>query len=379
MSTAETLPGNYWPPVLDLLAHPLGHDSTVTAHPVNADPFTLPVTAGSLQVSFSEDWAPFAQVELSLPAADPDLLELLDPRKNCRLSVAAGYIYPDGQRDVLPLADVGLRERPVTRPDDLVRLKAAGDEARAQDYRLMWNAAFPRTGINEAVRWLLGFALAPDKPTLRSDYPDGWQASALDEIDAEPGTDVWSILDDIAARGSVRIWCDEKRVWRIGPRSAWAAESVLDLTVGENGTLIRTDSGLSRETWYNAAVLRYRWKNAAGDDVTRYGRARVTGGEFSVQEVGARVYSEDIDRPVSQAAADAAAASRVKILSTRGRSLELQAGAAYWIRPGDAVRVQLPTGPAEKHLVQSVKFRPHEGLMDLVTRQPQNAQITYGE
>lgn len=376
---ADLFPGNYDPRVLGLLEGPLGHRCTVTAHPVNADPFTLDVETGSLKVAFSEDWAPFAQVDLSLPAADPDVLDLLDPRKNCRISVAAGYVYPGGQQDLQPLADVGLRERPVQRPADVVDLKAASDEARAQDYRLMWNAAFPRTGINEAVRWLLGFALAPDKPVLRSDYRDGWQASALDEIDAEPGTDVWSILDDIAARGEVRIWCDEERVWRIGPRSAWASDTSLELTVGENGTLIRTDSGLSRETWYNAAVLRYRWRNAAGDDVTRYGRARVTGGEYSVQEVGARVYSEEIERPVSQAAADAAAASRVKILSTRGRSLSLTAGAAYWLRPGHTVRVQLPTGPAEKHLVQSVTFQPHEGLMDLVTRQPQNAQITYGE
>lgn len=376
----DLFPGDYWPPLLELISGPLGHLSTVTAHPIDADPFELDFVPDSLQVTFSEDWAPYAQVDVSVPAdGDGEALGLLDPRKNCRLSVSAGYVYPDGHKDLLPLADVALRERPVVRPADLVNLKAASDEARAQDYRLMWNGAFPRTGINEAVAWLLGFALAPAVPVIRSDYGARALAAGLDEIEAAIGDDVWAVLDDVAARTGVRIWCDETNVWRISARPESAGYTSLELTVGTEGTIITSESGLSRETWYNAAVLAYRWTDAANVEHIRYGRAQSMTGPYSVPEVGAKVYHEEITRPVSQAAANRAAESRLRNLLTRGRSLSLTAGAAYWVRPGMTAKVTLPTGEPEKHLVQSVTFRPHLGLMDLVTRQPHNTTITNGE
>lgn len=375
----DLFPGDYWPPLLELLPHPLGHLSTVTAHPLKGPAVPLAVRRDSLEVTFSEDWAPFAQIKCELPADTDAPLDLLDPRLNCRLSVAAGYAYPNGREEVLPLADVGLRERPVRRPDDVVALTAASDEARAQDYRIMHTAAFPRTGVNEAVRWLLGFALAPDVPVLVSDFADGTKAAGLAEIEAGIGDDVWSILDDVAARAGVRIWCDETRTWRIANRPANAGLTSLELTVGKDGTILKSETRLTREEWFNAAVLRYRWKTVAGVEQVRHGRALVSSGPHAVQTVGAKVYFDEIERPVSQSAADAAAASKLRTLTSRGRSLHLTAGAAYWLRPNHTIRVQLPTGAPEKHLVQSVTFRPHTGDMDIVTRQPQNVTITNGE
>lgn len=380
MTSAELLPFPYWAPVRELLPHPLGHVSTVIAHPKGSAPVPLKVLKDSLKVTFSEDWAPYAQVELSLPADTAAPLDALDPRQNCRLSISAGYLYPAGvEADIHPLADVALRERPVRRPDDVVILKAASDEARAQDYRIMHTGAFPRSGVNEAVRWLLGFALAPDVPVLYSDFADGAKASGLAEIEAGIGDDVWSILDDVAARSGVRIWCDETRVWRISARPEYSGATSLEVAVGTNGTILTSESGLSREPWYNAAVLTYRWTDAANTEHIRHGRALVMEGDYSVPEVGAKVYHEEINRPVSQAAADRAAESRLRNLVTRGRSLTLTVGAAYWLRPGQTVRVKLPTGTADKHLVQSVSFTPHNGLMELVTRQPLNVKISNGE
>lgn len=376
---SDLLPGDYWPPVLELLPHPLGHVSTVTAHPTDADPFLLEVEAGSLSVQFSEDWSPFAQVRLDLPAMDLDRVESLDPRKNCRLEVSAGYVYPGGREEVLPLADVVLRERPISRPADLVSLTASSDEALAQDNRIMFPAAPPRTGINETVAWLLNQALAPARPVLSSDYAPGSAVSALADLEVELADDYWAVLDDVAARTGTRIWCDETRTWRIQARPEAAGPTSLDLTVGKNGTIITSESGLSREEWYNAVLIRYRWRDAAGNEQERVGRARAWEGPYSVPEVGAKVYAESVSRPVSQAGADAAAASRLRTLFSRGRSLSLTAGAAYWLRPGHTVRVTLATGPTEDHLVQSVTFHPHAGTMDIKTRQPNTLTITNGE
>lgn len=376
----DLLPGGYYPPVLELLPHPLRHLYSVTVVPAAADPFDLTVEHGSLSVTFSEDWAPFAQVEFQSPVTDADVLDLMDPRTNCRVLVHAGYEYPGGREDVLPLADVGLRERPVSRPANLMTVRAASDEARAQDYRLMWSGNLNRSGVNEAAEWLLRFALAPETPVIRSDFPAGSKAAALADMEADIGDDAWSLLDDVAARAGVRIWCDENRVWRIEARAERTSWTSLDLTVGAAGTVVTSDSSLTREEWYNAAVLRYRWQDAARNEYVRIGRARVEdGGPYSVTEVGAKVYFEERERPASQAGADAAAVSRLRTLVTRGRSLSLTAGAAYWLRPGHTVRVKLKTGNWTNHLVQSVKFRPHEGLMDLVTRLPENVNIRSGE
>lgn len=375
----DLLPGDYWPPVLELLPHPLGHISTVTAHPTDADPFELKVEPESLSIQFSEDWSPFAQVSLEVPAADLDRIESLDPRKNCRLKVSAGYIYPGGRRDLQPLADVVLRERPISRPADVVDLKASSDEIRAQDNRIMFQASPPRTGVNETVTWLLGQALAPDRPALVSDYGPGARAAALADLEVDLGDDYWSLLDDVAARTGTRIWCDETRTWRIQARPEAAGFTSLELTVGRDGTIITSQSGLSRDEWFNAVLMRYTWQDAARNEYVRIGRARIWDGPYSVPEIGAKVHFEDVSRPASQAGADAAAASRLRNLFSRGRSLSLRAGAAYWLRPGMTIRVQLPTGAAEKHLVQSVTFHPHQGLMDLVTRQPVNANISNGE
>lgn len=375
----DLLPLPYLGQAVDLLPLPLTHLAAVTAHPTDADPFPLDYVPDTLRVTFAENWAPYAQVELSLPVPSEAVMGLLDPRKNCRLSITAGYEYPDGRQDVHPLAEVGLRERLVGRPANLVTLKAASDEARTQDYRIMWHANFPRTGINEAVSWLLAYALAPSAPVLVSPVPDGSLAGQIAEIEAGPGDDVWSILDDIAARTGSRIWCNEAGIWHLSARTDDAGPTALDLTVGKNGTIITSDASLSRESWYNAALLRYRWTDAGNTERIVYGRARANTGPYSVHEAGSKTYFEEIERPATQAGADRAAESRLRNLFTRGRALTLRAAAAYWLRPGMTISVQLPTGEPELHLVQSVTFNPHLGVMDVSTRQPLSSTITNGE
>lgn len=371
----------YTPDVADLITGPLRHEVSVSVAPRGKAPIALDVLDGNsaVEVTFSEDWAPYVQARVSVPVPDVETLDQLDPRLNCRVLINVGYTYPDNRREMFELANLGLRTRPVTRPDSVVNLAAASDEARAQDYRAMYWAGMERGGITEAVRWLAGYAIHPESPVVKSAYGAGTGRAALAEIDVQIGDDYWSLMDDAAQRTGTRVYNDEKRQWCVEPRTVNAGTPVHHLTVGEAGTIVRADASLDREEWYNAVCLRYRWNDAANVEHVIYGRAQVTSGDYATSAVGHKVYFEEIGRPVSLAAANAAAAAMVRNLVTRGRSLTLEAAAAYWIRPTDTVRVTLPTGPTANHLVQSVTFRPLDGLMTVTTRQPENVTISTGE
>ncbi len=367
--------------VAELLPGPLRHEVAVSLAPIGKPSIPLDVLAegGAVEVTFSEDWAPYAQARVSLPVPAVEVLDQLDPRINVRLLISAGYTLPDNTREVFELANLGLRTRPVNRPGNTVELSAASDEARAQDYRAMYWAGMERGGINEAVRWLAGYAVFPETPVLLSSFGAGHGRSELTEIEVQLGDDYWSLMDDAASRTNTRVYCDEQRRWRVVPRATTAATPVHHLTVGEDGTIVTANAALDREEWFNAVCLRYRWNDAANTEHMVYGRAQATSGPYATGTVGHRVYFEEIPRPVSLAAANNAAAAKLRNLVTRGRSLTVTAAAAYWLRPGDTVAVTLPTGPTSNHLVQSVSFRPLEGLMSVTTRQPENITITTGE
>lgn len=367
----------YSPAVQGLIADPLEHVATVRVVPRTGNPVDLEIEGDSLELTLSEDWAPYAQARGTF--AIPDELDSLDPRLNARLEISMGYVYPDGNRDVHKIADLGVRTRPVRRPANVLELDAGSAEYRAQDYRAMWWAGMERRGLNEAVSWLAGYAEHPNPPRVQSVFPANYAAAALAEIEVDLGTDYWSLMDDAASRAGARVWCDELGTWQVGRRIESVGTPVHTLAVGVGGTIVNSDAGLDREDWANAVCLRYRWTDAANNERIVYGRAQLASGPFATNVVGHKVHFEEIPRPVSLAAADAAATANLRILATRGRSLNLTAAAAYWLRPGHTVRVALPTGEPDLHIVQSVTFRPGIGLMDLKTRQPLNADISNGE
>lgn len=364
--------------VAELITGSLRHEVAVQVKPHNAEPFDLDVER-DLSITFSEDWAPYVQADLTAALPEEDALDQIDPRKNTRLLIRVGYTYPNNTTEVFPLADLGIRERPVKRPDGTLTLDAGSDEYRAQDYKAMYWAGMERAGLNESVRWLAGFAVGPETPRVASDFPAKTGAAALAELEVSLGDDYWGLMEDAATRTGKRVYCDEFRTWRITSRPETAGKVSHDLAVGENGTIMLSQSTLSREPWYNAVCLQYRWTDAERVEHVVIGRALVQSGEFSVSDVGHKVHYEEITRPINQAAADAAAAAKLRNLVTRGRSLELEAAAAYWLRPGATVRVTLPTGPPGLHLVQSVTFKPLDGRMRVSTRQPLNVTITNGE
>lgn len=372
------------PKVADLITGSLRHEVEVTAVTAAGVRIPIDVTDGDLTVRFSEDWSPYGQVsvEAAIPK-DQATLDALDPRLNCQVEIRAGYTYPDTERDVWPLGTFGLRSRPVNRPANTLKLNAATDEARAQDRKVIWSgSSISRAGINEAATWLINYALAPSVPSIVSTFPAGSFAADLNNLEINIGEDMWNGLDDVAGRTGARIYCDENRVWRIGGRPELSGTPAHTILTGERvGTIVSSEANLSREDgWANAVVLRHRWTPAgASSESSVMGYAGAADGPYAISAVGYCVHFEPGDTPITTAQANKKAATRLRNLISRGRSLNVTAIAAYWLRPGMTVAVQLPTGSLEKLIIQSITFHPLTGLMDITTRQPVDVTITSGE
>lgn len=369
--------GLYQDKVVSLITASLEHVWEVAVHTATE---VILLDPESIEVSFSEDWSPFAQVNVTVAIPDASTLDKIDPRINQRLVIKAGYRYPDAVLDLQPLATVLLRDRRVDRPSDTMTLTAYSDEIRLQEYRKLWAGAGaqpPATGINEITNYFVNFAGGPDKSPIVSEFPAGFGAVNLTDMEMSPGDSFWNGLADAANRTGAYIFCDETRKWRV-KYPAQQGSPVHALSVGEAGTVITSSSNLSRNIWANSALIEYQFK-INNVDTTVYGRATVASGPFAPQATGYVTYYETRNIRVNQTQANNAATSVLKNLVTRGRELTLTAHSAYWLRPGDTVTVQLLTGVTELHIVKSVSFNAASGTMTLATRQPTNVSILTGE
>lgn len=337
-------------------------------HPGWAQPITLDVER--LTVSWDEARAPRVQATLSCKVPqDQATLDALDPRTGVRIQIDAGYVRPGGVQDVHTIADLGLRYRRVSRPDNTLELGAASDEALVIDNH--WaGSTLTASSVPDAMTTVLRQVFPAAAPTV--------SAAAGSAVTLDPVTDRWTALDDLADRIDADIYDNGLRQWFITARPAVTGTAAAALKVGANGTVLDSDTGLTREGsatgWANRVVLEYDWRDQNGQDQRILATADVTSGPFAVTGPGmVKVFHETRDVPTTQAEANTVARNLLRRRLSAGRSMTLSSVAAYWLRPGMTVTVQLPLGPQERHLVSAVEFDPIEGRMTVVTRLPDNS------
>ena len=310
------------------------------------------------------------------------MLDALDARNGCRVSIYMGYVYDGFVDDVHLVANVHVRSRTVDRPSNTMKLVLSGDERLAQDYkRLSWDSVPPLTGINEFVQYHAGIAQRPTPATVVSEVGPNYGAYALVGMVQDPGKDSLSMIQDAAERLNLWIYCDGDRVWRIRNKAEYVGETALKLTTGASGTILSTSSVLTRgdvegSGFHNAVGFKYAWRDGAGNDQVIYGNAAVLNGPWSIESIGWNVFYAEREYGISQANANQAAANALQSLAGRGHQMTMQAHAAYWLRPGMTVTVQLPLGEQERLLVRQVSFNPTSGTMNLALYQPINVTIT---
>lgn len=325
-----------------------------------AESWTMALLAGDL--TLDEGWSPRGQLSASIPNAfTVEELAAIDPRTNTvRATITAGYIHPDGTPDVHQLFDGHLRTRDVMRPANTVQLQAWTDDGLAHDARWLATDLFKSfAGVTEALEWFASYATG-ETITIDSSVGSAYRADLTASIPTTPGRKVWEFMDELCLAAGVHCFVDADGAWKI--RGKVDEASTTDVTVLADVT--DSKDGLTRDDdYYSAAIIKYSWRDALGAEYEVFGRYGTLPG---------KVYYAERETSATQGAADDAAQSVVKSLSTRGDSYDGTSPACYWLRPSRTVRVTLADGTTADQILKSVVFQLAAGTMRTTTRQPSN-------
>lgn len=340
---------------------------------------THPDLTGALELGLEDctlEWderrAPRVTAELTVKVPDNIAdLSVLDPRTGVRVEIDCGYIRPGGDEDVYTIADLGLRSMRINRPENTISLSLASDEMLVVDASPAATGNVTGTSSADAIAKLIKVGVVP-APKITNTTSSG-------AITVDPVTDRWATIADIADRINAQVYDNGLREWFIAPTPNIAATPNATFDIGDEGTITGGQATLDRNDWFNYVFLRYKWTNTSGVAQEVRATQYVNAGPYSVTgPASKRIYMEEREVPTSQTVANAAALSILKRFLTRTRTYSLTAIAAYWVRCGDTVSVNLPSFVApELHIVQRVRFLPLQGLMELDTRLPDN-EISVG-
>ncbi|MBD3782442.1 MAG: hypothetical protein IE926_05710 [Micrococcales bacterium] len=348
------------------------HTAVLTAVAVSGAT-TVPLDVLDYSVAWDENRNPHTTASLDCAVPDQAALDLLDPRTMVRVKITVSYTLPSGHVDAQQVADLGLRSRRVSRPDNTLTLECASDEALVIDnspdapyFEGQSTFATPVAYVNSALTARLAGGPAAS-PTIVNRLTSSGGAFLVDSFP----TDWWSTIVDALDALDADLYDPGDRTFYLEPRAYATAESVHVLTVGPRGNIVSSDAGVGREDWANAVTILWRWDNTSnpGQPDRTWGLANVTGGPWAPSVAGYKTYTETRPGKVNSTTATAVAQNVLRRVLARGRTYRIVAVAAWWVRAKDTVTIQLPTGDQERHLVAAVEFRG-DGLMTLTTRQP---------
>lgn len=336
---------------------------------IEKKPTLLPLEVEDATISWDEKRSPRVQASLTCKVPDAqETLDRIDPRTGARLWVTMGYVLPGGREESHLMADLTLRSRVVSRPDDTMAIEGLSDEALLIDATDTATGNISNATTTGAITSVINQIITTVPTVVGTTGPA--VSSTLFE-------DRWTCINDLADRIEAQVYDDGLRNWYITSVPGLTAASHF-LTVGEDGTIISSEAGMTRDDgWANYVWLRYEW-DVAGVANLRQSQRRITSGPMAAVAGNykiVKVVREGLS--ATQTEADAAATALVKRMSTRGRTFSVEAIAAYWLRPGDTIDVQLPLGGIESHIISAITFSPVEGTMQIDTRLP-DGTMTYG-
>lgn len=339
----------------------------------------LDVTASTL--TFDEAYTPHVMLRaMTVSPSTQAALDELDPLLRVRVAVSAGYRYPNGTQDLEPMADLLLDAREVARPSNTMALNAQSNERLLIDQGTgLGSLVFDSS--KEAYNAIVDIVQTaiPGAPTNDIGLRAYGLIPADDPLKIYPGDNAMEAILDLQDRaGDWWVYDDGLGVWNIRRRPELAAVPFLDLRVGEGGNVIDSRTSRNRDGWYNAVKRVHTWRTAAGVDKRVEATVWIGSGPYDVAQVGAKVYLDQRSTPATQATANEGARSMLRRMVSRGHGLTIEALAYYGLRPGHTVRVRLPLGGDELHLVAAVHFEHPSGIMTVETRRPIGATISTG-
>jgi hypothetical protein len=324
------------------------------------------------EVTFSEDYSPRVTASLSCAnTLDGAGLEALDPREVVPVDIYAGYLVPGEAPDVRRLARVNAGTRGSQQPGDALELLGDSEEIRAIE--CLWlQAEQTKTfaGVLEAVEWLIGYAVSPAVPEVVTTIKKLHRPDLVSAVALEPGLAMWDVAHALAASAGLSLYVDSDGIWHLEPPASVYGETAAYLTLGPVTPVTQMEDVLSRDGYYDAAVIKFVWKDASGDKFT-YGTWAPPAG-VGGKGAGCKTFKTERPGPITQSAADNAAWLAVKELSTRGNTYTVTATAHYWLRPGMSVQLTKADGSTVRHIAKVVRFNLASGVMTVTTREPSN-------
>lgn len=356
------------------------HEQRMTVQVDVAGPLTLTLDVIDWSIDWDEARTPRVQGQFICAVPESQAtLDLIDPRTLVPVHVLPAYRLRSGEWDEHEVAKLYLRKRTVTRRDgdaamilDVASLEALFIDALAEN-PTAGDSTYTATDLTAAMRQLVTDAFAGTP--LAGTPTDGAVTSPPLTIPTAPHP--WDSISDQAEQYDVNIYDNGTGRFTVAPRRTTVADAVLSLSVGANGTITESSTGVTRDDWANWVAVSYIWRTAAGAQLTDGGYANVTAGPFAPASAGYKILTVTKNMKGDNAAGNRLGRTTLRRMLARSRSYSITSVPAWWVRPEDTVTLQLPLGSQERHLVSRVGFTP--GSMTIETRLPDTASTITGE
>lgn len=353
----------------------------------------VPITSGTC--TLDESWVPYVQASLTLPVQAPEVMDLLDPRTKGRVRLTLAQRFGSSEPlsalsadwSGLDLADVsdlysgqtlasisarygqpyntfgtrasttrrlnlGVRACAVSWTNATVALELASDEALLIDYALV--AREPQLPAAPTVRDACAMVLDAIGARLQTGATNGPLEPG--SVAWEPGEHAWAYIEPLVQAAGLRLWCDEARRWHLTEPLA-PTEGALSLSTATGVTDAEEQISRNTDEWFDAVVIVYTWRDAAGVE-----RRRV---DFAAAAGYSRVHTVEIARPWP---GDGAAAAMLARTRGRGRIQSASAVSSYTATPGQVLSLTTPGPLTQTGMVSRVTWDMDADLMSVRAR-----------
>lgn len=357
---------------------------TISAHTALAEVVLpngtlVPLNVKDYSATLDEGWVPYGQADLV--CSIPPGVDALDPRKRLRVrlaleqrfgsskplsalsatftstqtlaalttryagrtlaSLSADYGAPFNGAPMDPTSrtfDLLLRARKVDHNAGTVTLTLTTDESLLQDYRLM--ATSPLNLTLTSTRAVVLAVLGRIGATLQPGTSD--RKIATSAAIWSPGQTAYDFLEPLLTAAGLKLWCDENRLWRLGPPLSPADVPGM---VALNSILTKAEDELSVDgEWYDGVIVKYAYKDYLGGEYLYYDLA-----------------GDKPTRPLLVESSNyypgpGAAAAILKSVQNKGRAVRSVAVSRYDASPGMAMRLDLDGIPIQIGVVSGVEW-----------------------
>ena len=320
-----------------------------TCTPPASAAFDLAPVSGSVTWDAADRWRTSAQLvvpfELAVWQAVKDFSQAL-------IRVEAGCVLPSGAVVPVPLSGpLVVRVTAVSRPEDTITLTLASQASTVDDLRFTADTAYPAGDGGTKIKALITAAL-PSATYNQSANGPGLAG------ESNAGSGRWSAVEAVADYAALEVWQDTDDRFVIRAQPVQTGSPVDELKVGAAGNLIQSSSDFNRDTFANAYAVRSAWVNSNGQTDYAFGIAYNNVASDPLRwggPAGSVVQSDVENLKLTNAECQQIAVQRLRRTLGHGRGVRVTCPIRPWLRPGDPISVELPTGGVQVHTVQRVE------------------------